>query len=243
MNRMVIFLYGLVAYIVFLMSFLYAIGFVGNIVIPKSINSGEAGPLGSSLALNVVLLGLFAIQHSVMARQGFKRWWTRIIPREAERSTYVLVSSLLLLLLFWKWQPMLGIVWVVENPMGGFFLGFLFWVGWLTVLVATFMINHFDLFGLRQATLLLRQQEYTPLPFKTRGLYRWVRHPIMLGFLVAFWATPVMTAGHLLFAVATTAYILVGIFLEERDLVKFFGQTYLDYRRRVRALFPLPKKS
>ena len=238
MGRFLAFLYGMVAYLLFLISFLYAIGFVGNLAVPKSIDSGTSAGLGSALVIDLVLLSLFAIQHSGMARPAFKRWWTKMVPEPVERSTYVLLSSLALLLLYWQWQPLTGIFWQVQNPAGRMVLQVVFWLGWLIVLVSTFMINHFDLFGLRQVYLHARRGAYTPTGFRSPGFYKYIRHPIMLGFIIAFWATPDMTLGHLVFALMTTGYILVALQMEERDLVSHHGESYQRYQRRVSMLFP-----
>jgi len=235
-------LYGLICYVIFLGSFLYAIGFVGDLVVPKTIDSGSSGPFPEALAVDIVLLGIFAVQHSVMARPGFKAVWTCIVPRSVERSTYVLVSSLLLALICWKWQAIPAVVWQVTSPVISVLLRACFAIGWLILLLSTFMINHFDLFGLRQVYLRMRGVDYTPLSFKQRAFYNFVRHPIMLGFIIAFWAAPHMSVGHLVFSIATTGYILVGIFFEERDLMKYHGVEYGAYRARVPMLFPTGAK-
>jgi protein-S-isoprenylcysteine O-methyltransferase Ste14 len=242
MNRTVAFVYGTVCYILFLATFLYAIAFVGNIGIARTIDGDPLVPFGHALLINVALLGIFAVQHSGMARQGFKRWWTGVLPKPVERSTYVLFTNLALLLLFHQWEPMGGVIWDIKNPVGQGVMYSLFAFGWLLALYTTFLINHFDLFGLRQVWLYFRGKEYTPLGFKTPRVYQYVRHPLYVGFLFGFWATPTMTAAHLVFAIATTAYILIAIQLEERDLVEIHGQTYADYRQRVPMLVPGMKK-
>jgi len=238
MNRSLAVGYGAVCYLVFLVAFLYAIGFVGNIVVPRSIDAGIDAPIAEAVVVNVLLLGLFAVQHSVMARPAFKHWWTRLVPNAIERSTYVLLSSLVLLLLFWQWRTMPAIIWDVDWTPGRIVLWVLFAAGWVTVLLSTFMISHFDLFGLRQVYLAWRGTPYTALEFRTSLLYRVVRHPLMLGFIVAFWAAPTMSAGHLLFAVATTTYILIAIQLEEHDLNAALGEQYRAYRSHVPMLIP-----
>lgn len=236
--RIIGFLYGVISYAAFLASMLYAIGFVGNLPVPKSIDSGATGSFTGALTINAMLLGLFAIQHSVMARPAFKAWWTQAIHPSVERSTYVLLSSLLLGLLFWKWRAMTDVIWSVEATVGRVGLNALFWLGWLIAIGSTFMTNHCDLFGLRQVYLRLRRRECPQLRFKVGALYKFVRNPIMLGYLIAFWATAHMTLGHLVFSVAMTFYIFVGIYFEERDLVDSFGDAFKHYRKAVPMIIP-----
>jgi len=242
MGRSLAVVYGVLCYALFFVTFLYAIGFVGNLVVPKAIDSGDPSGFVASLVINLLLLGIFAVQHSLMARPGFKKWWTQFVPVPLERSTYVLLSSLALVLLFWLWRPLPDVIWHVDNAAGRMLLMGLFWIGWLTVLGSTFMISHFDLFGLRHVWLHFRRQEYHHPNFTLNYLYKFIRHPLMLGFLIAFWATPHMSLGHLLFTIATTGYILIGIHLEERDLRQILGKDYEDYRNRVPMLFPMPGK-
>jgi len=242
MGRVVMLLYGIIAYLIAMASVAYAVGFVANYWVPKSIDSGSVGPLGEALVVNVLLLGLFAVQHSGMARRGFKKAWTAIVPEPIERSTYVLLSGLVLWLLCWQWRPITDEIWRIDNPMGSTLLQAVFFLGWGIVLLSTFLIGHADLFGLKQVSDHWLGKESAAPEFKTPALYKIVRHPMYLGLILAFWATPLMTRGHLLFAVATTGYILIGIVLEERDLVATFGESYETYRKRVSMLIPWPPR-
>lgn len=241
MKRLLTLVYGVVCYAIFFGTFLYAIGFVGNLWVPRAIDSTPTTDIGAAVLINIALLGVFALQHSVMARPAFKRWWTRMVPQVAERSTYTLLSSLALILLFWQWRPIGVVIWNVENEIGRALLYAGFAFGWGLVLVSTFLINHFDLFGLRQVWLYFRGRPYSPLAFKMPVFYRIVRHPLYVGWFFAFWCTPTMTAAHLLFAIMTTAYILVAIQLEERDLIAAHPE-YAEYRRRVPMLVPFGKR-
>lgn len=241
MRKLLAFSYGLICYLIFFVTFLYAIGFVGNLLVPKSIDSGASVSLAEALLVNALLLAVFALQHSVMARPGFKNWWTRYVPRPIERSTYVLFASLALILLYWQWRPMQSVVWSVENSIGRTLLWGLFAFGWVLVLLTTFLINHFELFGLRQVYLYLRGAEHKEVGFRTPLVYKLLRHPLMLGFIIAFWSTPLMTLGHLVFALGTTAYILIAIQIEERDLVRAIGVPYEEYQQEVSMIVPLPR--
>lgn len=242
-GRIVAFLYGVVVYVFFFATFLYAIGFVEDLVVPTTIDTGLSAPTTQALIINLVLMSIFAIQHSVMARQQFKRWWTQFVPASVERTTYVLFATLALALLLWQWRPMPEVVWQVANPQAATAITAVSLIGWLIVLTSTFLINHFELFGLHQVANNLAGRPMPAPRFRTPLYYRFVRHPIYLGFIIAFWAAPTMTAGHLLFAIVTTAYIFVGATLEERDLIGVFGDDYRRYRQRVAMLVPWRKSS
>ena len=242
MSRLAVLFYGVLVYLLFLGTFLYAIGFLANSGVTRSVDRG--GPdstFGTALVVNVALLLLFGLQHTVMARPAFKAWWTRIIPEPVERSTYVLLSSILLILLFWQWRPLTDPVWTITSSAGAGVMWGLYALGWIVLLIATFIIDHFDLFGLRQVWLYYKGRPFEPPQFKTVLFYKLVRHPIMLGWLIIFWSTPQMTVGHLTFAIVTTVYILVAIQIEERDLKKLHGEDYSAYQRSVFMLLPIPK--
>jgi protein-S-isoprenylcysteine O-methyltransferase Ste14 len=243
MGRFIALLYGLAAYLVFFFAFLYAIGFVEGLLVPKTIDTGTVVTMTEALIVNLLLMSLFAVQHSVMARRQFKEWWTQYVPKSVERSTYVLFASLALVLLFWQWRPMPDVMWQVANPSAAMAVTGLSFVGWLLVLTSTFLINHFELFGVHQVVNNLAGRSMSEPRFKTPVLYKVVRHPIYLGFIIAFWAAPVMTVGHALFAAVTTTYIFVGIWLEERDLTELFGDEYRRYKERVSMLVPWRKSA
>jgi methanethiol S-methyltransferase len=242
MTRFLALSYGAVCYAAFLAAFLYLIGFVGNIAVPRSVDHAITAPVVQAVAVNVLLLAVFAVQHSVMARPAFKRWSERFVPKSVERSTYVLSASLALFLLFWQWRTVPAVVWDVTSPVQRLGLWALFWLGWVNVLAATLMIDHFELFGLRQVYSVWREKPHTDLGFRKPLLYRFIRHPIMVGFIIAFWATPTMTGGHLLFAIVATGYILVAVQLEERDLVGALGDPYREYRSEVGMFLPHPRR-
>jgi methanethiol S-methyltransferase len=242
MKRFLALAYGITVYLFFFGTFLYAIGFVGRIGVPKTIDSGSVSqPLISAL-IDALLLSVFALQHSVMARRGFKQRWTRVVSWHVERSTYVLAATLALALVLWQWRPIPNVVWDLRGTIAGSAMAILFWVGWAILLLSTFLINHFELFGLRQVWAYARGAEFHHAAFRTPLLYRWVRHPLYLGFVIAFWSAPVMSIGHLLFSIATTGYILVGIYFEERDLIHAYGNAYIQYRRQVPMLIPIGKQ-
>jgi protein-S-isoprenylcysteine O-methyltransferase Ste14 len=237
-GRIAALVYGILAYIIFFFSFLYAVGFVEGLLVPKAIDTGAAAPLSEALLVNLLLMSLFALQHSVMARKPFKQWWTQFVPASVERSTYVLFTCLALGLLFWQWRPLPDVVWQIADPQLAAAITGLSFLGFVLVLTSTFLINHFELFGLHQVVANLAGRPMPQQRFRTPLLYGFVRHPLYLGFIMAFWAAPVMTLGHLLFAAVTTAYIFVGIFLEERDLIALFGDEYRRYRKTAAMLIP-----
>lgn len=242
-TKFIAFLYGLVAYFAFFGTILYAIGFVMGLVVPKTIDTGTTSSSTQAVVVNLLLMSLFAVQHSVMARRPFKEWWTQYVPKSVERSTYVLLASLTLMLLFWQWQPLPAIVWQIEDPGVAVAIAAISLVGWVIVFTSTFLINHFELFGLHQVANNLTGRAMPAPRFRTPLYYKFVRHPIYLGFIIAFWAAPTMTVGHLLFAAVTTAYIFVGILLEERDLIDLFGDDYRRYKERVSMLLPWRKSA
>ena len=243
MLRKLSFVYGILCYLAFLVSFVYAIGFVGDIVVPKSVDTGPEAPLVEAILINIAVLGVFGLQHSVMARPGFKRWWTKIVSKPIERSTFVLASALALGLIFWQWRPLPTVIWEFEASWAVSLMWGLFGLGWAIVLASAHMIDGAHLFGVKQVWEHLNEEEISAPEFRTPGLYRYVRHPLMFGFIIAFWATPQMTLGHLLFSVVVTGYIFVGIYFEERDLVRTFGERYERYRQEVPMIIPIPGKS
>jgi protein-S-isoprenylcysteine O-methyltransferase Ste14 len=240
MNRLFALIYGVLIYAVFLATLAYAVCFIGDIAVPKTIDSGLESPLLLAVGINALLLGIFAVQHSVMARQGFKRVWTRVVPRHLERPTYVLAASLALILLLWQWRPIPRVVWELHGA-AAMLLSVTFWLGWGLLLISTFLINHFELFGLKQVWTYFGEKQHKEAAFRTPALYRVVRHPLYLGFVIAFWSAPRMTLGHLIFSIACTGYILLGIYFEERDLLRAHGQAYRNYRDRVPMLVPFCK--
>ena len=242
LSRISIFIAGVTIYVIFLLTTLYAIGFVGNLMVPKSIDDGVSSAPGTAIPVDLVLIGIFGFQHSLMARPAFNGWWTQRLPQPLERSMYVLGSSLALILLFWQWRPIPLDIWNVPTGWVSIVLSALFWLGWTGVVLSTFLIDYFDLFGLRQVYLHLRGVDYTSIPFKKPVIYNYMRHPMMLSFLIAFWATPRMTVGHLIFAVGMTVVILIGIAFEEQDLLRAYGETYSNYRKQVSMLIPLRRK-
>jgi protein-S-isoprenylcysteine O-methyltransferase Ste14 len=243
MDRFIAFLYGILSYVAFFVAILYAIGFVSGFIVPKTIDSGAVAPLAETLIVDLLLMSVFALQHSVMARKSFKQWWTRFVPKSVERSTFVLFSSLALMLLFWQWRPLPAVVWTIDDPPIAVALTALSMVGWFMVFSSTFLINHFELFGLHQVANNLASRSMPVPRFRSPLYYNFVRHPIYLGFIIAFWAAATMTAGHLLFAAVTTAYIFGGIALEERDLIDLFGDEYRRYKDRVAMLVPWRKSA
>ena len=242
MNRLAVLLYGVLAHALFFAVFAYLIGFLSNTWVTKSIDSGEGKDFGTALVVNLVLLSLFAVSHSVMARPAFKEWWTRFVPKPLERSTYVMVSNFFMALFFWQWIPMPDLIWEIEGSAGATVMWGLFSLGWVVLVISTLLIDHFDLFGTRQVVLYFLKKPYTPPEFQSRLFYNLIRHPLMLGWLIAFWATPHMTVGHLVFSLTTTVYILIAIQIEERDLMRFHGESYGEYRRRVPMLLPFFKR-
>ena len=241
LKRLLGLIYGVLAYVLFFCTLLYIVGFVGNVFVPRSIDSGPSGSPVTAAVIDGLLLSVFALQHSIMARHGFKQQWTRVVSWYMERSTYVVAASLALMLLLWQWRPIPAVVWDLRSQPFGGFLQITFWIGWTILLISTFLINHFELFGLEQVWAYFRRGEWNRPSFKTPGLYAVVRHPIYLGFLIAFWSAPAMTVGHLLFCVAISGYLLVGIHFEERDLIALYGPAYRDYCERVPMLIPFLK--